>query len=85
MNRPASVAVDSRGGTASIAHWLNAYFRLTGKNVIDKTDPLVIDMRERVDKLYAEGRNTVMGDEELEIMVRRCDQARYEQLLFHRS
>ena len=85
LNRPASVAVDSRGGTASIAHWLNNYFRLTGDNTIDKTDPLIIDMRARVDELYAKGRNTVMGDEELEVMVRRCDQNRYEKLLFHKS
>lgn len=85
LNRPASVAVDSRGGTASIAHWLNNYFRLTGDNAIDKSDPLIVDMRQRVDELYAKGRNTVMGDEELEIMVRRCDQGRYERLLFHKS
>ena len=85
LNRPASVAVDSRGGTASIAHWLNNYFRLTGDNTIDKNDPLIVDMRARVDDLYAKGRNTVMGDEELEVMVRRCDQNRYEKLLFHRS
>ena len=85
LNRPASVAVDSRGGTASIAHWINSYFRLTGDNVIDKSDKLVQDMRERVDELYAKGRNTVMGDEELEVMVRRCDQDRYERLLFHKS
>ena len=85
LNRPASVAVDSRGGTASIAHWLNNYFRLTGDDTIDKNDPLIHEMRLRVDELYAKGRNTVMGDEELEIMVRRCDQNRYERLLFHRS
>ena len=85
LNRPASVAVDSRGGAASIAHWLNNYFRLTGDNMIDKSDPLIIEMRARVDDLYAKGRNTVMGDEELEIMVRRCDQDRYEHLLFHKS
>ena len=85
LNRPASVAVDSRGGTASIAHWLNNYFRLTGDNTIDKNDPLIVDMRARVDDLYAKGRNTVMGDEELEVMVRRCDQDRYEKLLFHKS
>ena len=42
-------------------------------------------MRKRVDELYAKGRNTVMGDEELEIMVRRCDQDRYEKMLFHKS
>ena len=38
-----------------------------------------------VDKLYAEGRNTVMGDEELEIMVMHCDRERYEHLLFHKG
>ncbi len=85
LNRPASVAVDSRGGTASIAHWINSYFRLTGENTIEKSDPLVADMRTRVDDLYAKGRNTVMGDEELEVMVRRCDKDRYERLLFHKS
>ena len=85
LNRPASVAVDSRGGTASVAHWINTYFRLTGDNVIDKSDPLVLEVRAKVDELYAEGRNTVMGDEELEVMVRRADKQRYEHLLFHRS
>ena len=85
LNRPASVAVDSRGGTASIAHWLNNYFRLTGDNAVDKSDPLILEMRKRVDELYAKGRNTVMGDEELEIMVRRCNQDRYEKMLFHKS
>ena len=85
LNRPATVAVDSRGGAASIAHWLNSYFRLNGDNVIDKADPLVVRIRAMVDQLYAEGRNTVMGDEELEVMTRRCDVKRYEQLLFHRS
>ena len=85
LNRPASVAVDSRGGAASVAHWLNSYFRLTGDNTIDKSDPLVVEVRRLVDELYAQGRNTVMGDEELEIMVRRCDTERYEHLLFHKS
>ena len=85
LNRPASVAVDSRGGSASVAHWINSYFRLTGDNVIDKSDPLVLEVRRNVDKLYAEGRNTVMGDEELEVMVRRADVHRYEHLLFHRG
>ena len=35
--------------------------------------------------LFAAGRNTVMGDEELEIMVRDCDTDRYERLLFRKS
>ena len=42
-------------------------------------------VKEQVDALYAEGRNTVMGDEELEVMVRDADQERFERLLFHKS
>ncbi len=85
LNRPATVAVDSHSGLAGVAHWINSYFRLKGDNVLAKDDPLVLDVRAKVDQLYAEGRNTVMGDEELEIMVRNSDVERYEHLLFHKS
>ena len=85
LNRPASVAVDAHGGLAAVAHWLNSYFGLKDDQAVDKSDPLVQKVRERVDALYASGRNTVMGDEELEIMVRDAGKKRYEQLLFHRS
>ena len=85
LNRPASVAVDSHSGLAGIAHWLNSYFRLKGENAVGKQDPLVAAVKEQVDALYAEGRNTVMGDEELEVMVRDADLERYERLLFHKS
>lgn len=85
LNRPALVAVDAHGGLAAVAHWLNSYFRLEGDSMISKTDPLVEAVRARIDALYAEGRNTVMGDEELEIMVRDADKNRYERLIFHKS
>ena len=85
LNRPALVAVDATSGTAGVAHWLNSYFRLKGDEVIPKTDPLVTTLRDLVAELYAQGRNTVMGDEELEIMVRTIDTERYEHLLFHKS
>ena len=85
LNRPAMVAVDAHSGLAGIAHWINSYFRLKGENTIAKDDKLVADVRAAVDELYAHGRNTVMGDEELEIMVRNCDVERYERLLFHKS
>ncbi|MBQ6173371.1 MAG: 2-isopropylmalate synthase [Clostridia bacterium] len=83
LNRPAMVAVDAHGGLAAVAHWMNSYFSLTGEDAIDKNDPLVTAVRERIDRLYAEGRTTVMGDEELEIMVRDADWKRYERILFH--
>ena len=85
LNRPATVAVDSHSGLAGVTHWLNSYFRLKGANVIAKNDPLVQPVRAQVDALYAQGRNTVMGDMELEIMVRNADVDRYERLLFHKS
>ena len=85
LNRPATVAVDSTSGLAGVAHWINNYFRLTGDQVIPKSDPIVVQIRALVDELYAQGRNTVMGDEELEIMVRYIDVNRYERLLFHKS
>ena len=52
---------------------------------MDKQDALVVAVKEMVDDLYESGRNTVMGDEELEIMVRDADPERYERLLFHKS
>jgi len=85
LNRPALVAVDSHSGLAGVAHWMNSYFRLLGEHMLDKQDPLVMAVKAEIDRLYAEGRNTVMGDEELEIMVRDADQDRYERLLFHKS
>ena len=85
LNRPALVAVDSHSGLAGVAHWMNSYFRLLGEHMLDKQDPLVVAVKAQIDALYAAGRNTVMGDEELEIMVRDADQERYERLLFHKS
>lgn len=85
LNRPASVAVDSHSGLAGIAHWMNSYFRLKPPHTVDKKDETVMAVKEMVDALYAEGRNTVMGDQELEIMVRNAGLERYEKLLWHRS
>jgi Isopropylmalate/homocitrate/citramalate synthases len=81
LNRPASVAVDSHSGLAGIAHWINGYFRLADTGAaIDKRAPIVELMKTRVDVEYAEGRNTVMGDGELENIMREIDFAEYERL-----
>ncbi len=80
LNRPASVAVDSHSGLAGIAHWVNSYFRLSGENTVDKRAELIVKMKEIVDREYAEGRNTVMGDGELEDILRTVDFEAYENL-----
>ncbi|MBS7275709.1 MAG: 2-isopropylmalate synthase [Eubacteriales bacterium] len=80
LGRPATVAVDSHSGLAGIAFWMNGYFRLTGDDAIDKKAPLVARIKEEVDRQYADGRNTAMGDQELEEMLRRIDFGEYERL-----
>lgn len=80
LGRPASVAVDSHSGLAGIAHWVNSFFRLEGDNAIDKREPFVAAMKARVDAQYESGRTTVMGDEELENILREVDFDRYEEL-----
>jgi len=80
LNRPASVAVDSHSGLAGVAHWINSFFRLTGDEVVDKHAPVVAAVKELVDKEYASGRNTVMGDEELANMLMACDYNEYTRL-----
>ena len=77
---PALVAVDSHSGLAGIAHWVNSFFRLEGDNTIDKREPFVAAMKMRVDAQYESGRTTVMGDEELENILREVDFDRYEEL-----
>lgn len=89
LNRPAAVAVDSHSGLAGIAHWINGFFRLSGEEALDKRHPVLVQMKERVDKEYASGRSTVMGDEELENILRDVDFDLYEKLshihLHHKS
>lgn len=80
LGRPATVAVDSHSGLAGIAHWVNSFFRLEGDNTIDKREPFVAAMKMRVDAQYESGRTTVMGDEELENILREVDFDRYEEL-----
>lgn len=84
LGRPALVAVDSHSGLAGIAHWVNSFFRLEGDNTIDKREPFVVAMKMRVDAQYESGRTTVMGDEELENILREVDFDRYEELCHKR-
>ncbi len=74
LNRPAMVIVDATSGLAGIAYWINGYYHLTGDLQIDKKHPIVQKMKELVDKEYAQGRNTAMGDIELDAMLKMIDE-----------
>lgn len=77
LNRPATVAVDSHSGLAGIAHWLNSFYDLKGDDAVDKKHRVVMAMKEQVDLLYQAGRNTVMGDGELETILQEIDEDFY--------
>ena len=85
LGRPATVAVDSHSGLAGIAHWINSFFKLHAPDTVDKRDEICLKVKERVDELYVEGRNTVMGDSELETLVRNVDGERYEHFVLRKG
>ena len=55
LNRKASVAISKTSGLAGIAYWINTNYRLSCEKAIDKRDPLVIAIKEWVDKEYEDG------------------------------
>ncbi len=70
LNRPAAVSISNTSGLAGIAYWLNSHLRKNGKPEVGKQDWLVVEMKKRIDELYADGRTTVMGDDELVALVK---------------
>jgi isopropylmalate/homocitrate/citramalate synthase len=70
LNRPALVAVSNTSGLAGIAYWMNTFYMLPENEQIDKRDPAVAKIKEWVDREYELGRQTAIGDEELDEVVR---------------
>lgn len=65
LNRPVRVAVSNTSGLAGIAHWINSYYNLKEDKAVDKSNNLVIKIKEWVDEEYDNGRITVITDDEL--------------------
>lgn len=61
------MAVDVHSGLAGITHWLNNMLASSGFGNVKftKTDEVVRKMKEIVDSIYNDGRNTTMSNEEL--------------------
>ena len=65
LNRPAEVAISNTSGTAGIAYWMNKHLELEGDKIVTKQSPIVVAVKEEIDRLYADGRTTLMGNDEL--------------------
>lgn len=66
LNRPATVSISKTSGLAGIAYWINTNYRLKDGQAIDKKDPLVVSLKEWVDKEYEDGRQTALSNFEIE-------------------
>ena len=66
LKRPAEVSISNTSGLAGIAYWINKHYKLAEDKTVGKQDWIVQEMKTQIDALYADGRTTVMGEEELE-------------------
>ncbi|MBQ3019844.1 MAG: 2-isopropylmalate synthase [Clostridia bacterium] len=71
LNRPAEVSISNTSGLAGIAYWVNKHFKLPEEKMVGKQDWLVKTLKDEIDALYADGRTTVMGEDELESLVKK--------------
>ncbi|MFD3157757.1 2-isopropylmalate synthase [Haloimpatiens sp. FM7330] len=69
LNRPVLVAVNQYSGLAGIAAWINSYYKLKGDKKIGKKDERIAEIKEWVDMQYENGRTTMIGNTELELIV----------------
>ncbi|MBR0354219.1 MAG: 2-isopropylmalate synthase [Oscillospiraceae bacterium] len=70
LHRPATVAVSKTSGLAGIAYWINRNYGLGEDEQLSKHDPLVLALKDWVDRQYEDGRTTALGTEELEARIR---------------
>ena len=81
LKRPVYVAINNTSGLAGIAYWINQFYELADEHKIEKSHPIVAKVKEIIDKEYADGRSTVMGDDELDHILMMCDKKFHKKLL----
>ena len=74
LKRPAEVSISNTSGLAGIAYWINKHFKLPPEKQVNKQDWIVQEMKTQIDALYADGRTTVMGEDELIELFKRNSQ-----------
>ena len=77
LNRPATVGISNTSGLAGIAYWMNVNYALEGSDRVTKQDEVVVKMKEEIDKIYTDGRTTLMGDLELEDLANKFSDGKY--------
>ena len=83
LNRPMHVYINQASGLAGIAYWVNDFYQLPASEKIDKQDSLIVEMKKMIDLEYASGRTSIMGDDDLDNMVRNIDKKRHQLMYIH--
>jgi isopropylmalate/homocitrate/citramalate synthase len=71
LGRPFAVAINDKSGAAGVAHWVNQRLQLSEENKVDKRHPGVQKILKWVMEQYDNGRLTVIGFNELEVVARK--------------
>lgn len=66
LNRSAKIAISNTSGLAGVAHWVNSYYSLPDEIAFDKKHPVILEIKNWIDKQYEDGRVTVITDQELD-------------------
>ena len=80
LNRSAAVLISKTSGLAGIAYWINENYRLTASEAVDKRDPVVLALKEWIDKEYEDGRQTSLSTAELEEKIEELSGKRFVRL-----
>jgi isopropylmalate/homocitrate/citramalate synthase len=66
---PPDIRITDKCGRAGIAYWINLHLELGGDALVSKDHPGVSEILKRVTDQYAQGRVTIMSDEEMARLV----------------
>lgn len=66
LGRAPGVTVSKTSGLAGIAYWINEHYSLAGDDKMTKDSPIVAQLKDWVDEVYADGRTTSLANKELE-------------------
>ena len=69
LNRPVSVLLGKSSGLAGIAYWINQNYGLSGSDAVDKKSPLVVSLKDWIDREYEDGRQTSLSTAEIEAKI----------------
>ena len=77
LNRPTTVEISKTSGLAGIAYWINKTYRLPEDKQLGKNDPLVVTLKEWVDGLYEDGRQTIVSYKEMQEKINQLAPGRF--------